>query len=77
VPCLRRLPPGDWIAEIRQLCDRQFRAEVQFEHPINFKLAYCPRLATVDGEQRINVLFHEAPSEGVGRIACVPLPKGY
>jgi Tfp pilus assembly protein PilF len=45
--------------------------------PINFKLAYCPRLTTVDGAQRINVFFHQAPADGVGRFSCVPLPKGY
>jgi hypothetical protein len=64
------LHPGTVEAEIRH-------GDAKVYGPINFKLAYCSRLATVDGEQRINVLFHEAPSEGVGRIACVPLPKGY
>jgi hypothetical protein len=45
--------------------------------PINFKLAYCPLAVKVDGEWRTNVLFHEVPADGVGRIVCVPLPKGY
>jgi hypothetical protein len=45
--------------------------------PINFKLGYCPRVATVDGAQRINVFFHQVPADGVGLFSCVPLPKGY
>jgi tetratricopeptide (TPR) repeat protein len=45
--------------------------------PINFKLDYCPRVATVDGAQRINVFFHQVPADGVGLFSCVPLPPGY
>jgi hypothetical protein len=62
--------PGTVVAEI-------IHGAAKVYGPINFKLAYCPLAVKVDGEWRTNVLFHEVPAVGVGRIVCVPLPKGY
>ncbi len=64
--------PGEADVEISQT----WGPSKEYE-PINLKVGYCPRVVTVDGEQRINVFFSEVALQGVSRFACVPLPHGY
>lgn len=64
--------PGEADVEISQI----WGPSKEYE-PINLKVGYCPRVVTVDGEQRINVFFSEVALQGVSRFACVPLPHGY